>query len=225
MEITKRVLVLGVALCAIGVGFAFAAKAQAPKEKVDEVWMAKRAPAEVDGFRFIASAENPLESYRMDQGTYDMLDPFGIVSRIYRKVDKSYDVVLIASDKRESFHSPNVCLPAQGWNMSNEHDEKITTKTRGTIPVTVAELDPPNHTGKEYIAFFYRVQDRFIARGGASIFILTLAMFEGPMKGNFDMNTVFYRFTSQHPGATKEELLKFVGDYLDTAYNTSNHYF
>ena len=75
------------------------------------------------------------------------------------------------------------------------------------------------------MAFFYRVQDKFIARSRASTLVLTWAMFEGPIRGNFDQDTVFYRIISGHPSATREELLKFVADYLDAAHDSSGGFF
>jgi hypothetical protein len=77
-----------------------------------------------------------------------------------------------------------------------------------------------------WIAYFYKVQDRFIARGRASIFVLTLAMFEGPLlHGNFDMNTVFYRFISEKPGTTKDQFVHFIADYVDNAHSVSEGLF
>ncbi len=155
-----------------------------------------------------------------------MLDPFGIVSRTYRKGESAFDVLLVASDKRESFHDPNVCLPSQGLIVEDEHEEDIMTKNRGKVHLTIAKLSQPDHSSSSWIAYFYKVQDKFIARGKASIFVLTLAMFKGPLlHANFDMNTVFYRFISEQPGATKEQFLQFVADFLDTAKDYSHGYF
>ena len=217
--IRKRVLVLGLLMCVVGIVGGVASELQKPKFVVTEQWMESKAPSQVDGF---LSTSSP----RADQATYDALQPFGIVSRDYRKDQKAFNVMLIASDRRESFHSPNVCLPAQGLNITNEHDEQIHTRTHGDVKATIAELQLPNAPReKQYMAFLYRVQDKFIARSGNTTLVLTLAMFEGPIRGNFDQNTVFYRVITEHPNATLEELRRFVADYLDAAHDSSGGYF
>jgi hypothetical protein len=206
-------------MCVVGIGGAVASQLQKPKFKVTEQWMESKAPTVVNG---IQSTPSP----RADQATYDLLQPFGIVGRTFRKTDKAFDVLLIASDRRESFHSPNVCMPAQGLNITNEHVETIETRTRGRIQMTVAELQFPNAPNeKQFMAYFYRVQDKFIARSGNTTLALTLAMFAGPIHGNFDQNTVFYRFITEDPHATKEELLQFVADYMDAANDASGGFF
>lgn len=220
MEIVrKRILILGIAMCLVGALGAVESQLQQPKVKVTEEFMVSKTPPEVDGFL-------PVQLPRAGQDVYDMLQPFGIVAMDYHKDSKVYDVMLIASDRRESFHSPNVCMPAQGLNITKEHDETITTRTHGKVRVTVAELEFPNAPHeKQYMAFFYKVQNKFVARSGNTTLVLTLAMFEGPIRGNFDQNTVFYRFISEHANANKEELLQFVADYLDKAHETSGGFF
>ncbi|MHB8637617.1 MAG: exosortase-associated EpsI family protein [Fimbriimonadaceae bacterium] len=220
MEIVrKRLLVLGTLMCAIGIVGAVAAQLQKPKFTVTEPWMESKVPTEVDGYKGTPAP-------RADQATYDALQPFGIVSTDFRNAEKGFNVMLIAGDKRETFHSPNVCLPAQGLVITNEHDETINTRTRGTVPITIAELQFPSAPDqKEYMAFFYRVQNRFLARSGNSTLVLTWAMFQGPIRGNFDENTVFYRIITEHPNATKEELRQFVAHFLDAAHDSSDSFF
>lgn len=221
----KRVLGLGIFLFVVGIGFAVAAYIQRPKFTVTEAWMETKAPNTVDEMPFFRSSTNPEQSYKMDQQTYDLLQPFGIVSRVYSNVSKQFDVVLISSNRRESFHSPTVCLPSQGWKMGPVKDITINTKSHGVVPITIAEVDPPDNTGKQWIAYFYRTQNRFIANSNASILVVTLAMFEGPLKGDFDMNAVFYRITTRYSGASEDDLKAFVADYLDAANASSGGYF
>ena len=217
--IRKRLITLGVLMCVVGIVGAVASQLQKPKFTVTEQWMESKAPTEVAGMQ---STPSP----RADQATYDTLQPFGIVGRTFRTADKAFDVLLIASDRRESFHSPNVCMPAQGLNITNERDETIETRTRGRIRMTIAELQFPNAPGEtQYMGYFYRVQDKFFARSGNSTFVLTLAMFAGPIRGNFDQNTVFYRFITESPHATKEALRQFVADYMDAAHDFSGGFF
>ncbi|HLK13935.1 MAG TPA: exosortase-associated EpsI family protein [Fimbriimonadaceae bacterium] len=217
--IRKRILILGVLMCIVGIVGAIASQLQKPKFKVTQSWMESKAPAEVGGFSSIASAP-------ADQATLDALQPYGIVDRDYIKEGKRFNVMLLASDRRESFHSPNVCLPAQGLNITNEHDETVQTRTHGAIRVTIAELTLQSAPAdKQYMAFLYRVQNRFLARSGNTTLVLTLAMFAGPIRGNFDQDTVFYRFITENSKASEEELRSFVANFLDTAHDTSGGFF
>lgn len=217
--IRKRTLTLGVLMCCVGIMGAIAAHLQAPTFKVTEPWMDSKAPTTVDG---LVSEDAP----RADQETYDTLQPFGIVNRDFHGNGHSYNVMLLASDRRESFHSPSVCLPAQGLVITDESEVTIDTKTHGKIKAAYAELTLPDDPKvKHHMVYMYRVQNRFIARQGNSTFALTIAMFAGPIRGNFDQNTVFYRVISEGENETKEQFLRFVGDFMDAAHESSGGFF
>jgi hypothetical protein len=190
-----------------------------PKSTVTEEWMKDKCPATVDGFRFISSVDDPKVSYKMDKQTYDMLTPFGIVARTFRKDQRQFDVVLIAGNDKENFHDPHVCFRAQGWNFDTDTVVNIPTKTRGNVPATFALLSRQNSKGMAL--FFYRGPKGFYP----STPNLGAAMLMGPLMGDFKTDAVFYRFMPLYEGATKEDLIEFAGKFLDAAKPVSDGYF
>jgi hypothetical protein len=213
----KRVIALsGFFAVAGGVFLALPSKAESI---VTEQWMKEHAPATVADYRFETSGEDALISYKADKQTYEMLNPFGIVSRIYYNMGQKYDVVLIAGNDKENFHDPHVCFSAQGWTFTEDTVIQVPTKTRGTISATFAKIE---NRGKQTLAlFFYRGPKGFYP----STPNLGMAMLIGPLMGDFKTDAVFYRFMPQFEGATKEDIVKFAGDFMDAAGKTSDNYF
>jgi hypothetical protein len=186
---------------------------------VDEQWMKDHAPATVADYRFQTSADDPQISYRMDDSTYEMLNPFGIVARTYYNMGRQFDVVLIAGNDKENFHDPHVCFNAQGWTFLEDKVIQIPTKTRGTISATYARI---SQRGRDSITvFFYRGPKGFYP----STPNLGMAMLLGPLMGDFKTDAVFYRFMPMYDGATPEDVIEFVGKYMDEAGKASDGYF
>jgi hypothetical protein len=156
----------------------------------------------------------------MDEMTYDELKPFGIVARVFEHDRKRFDVVLIASADRTSFHDPRVCFRGQGFLLEKEREEVVQTKTRGTIPVTFAEMKNPQGT-QSIAAFFYRDQDGFYPNPQA----MSMAWLKRAFFKLQSSEGVFYRFIPMHDGATVEELKRFIQLYMDEAPNVSGGYF
>jgi hypothetical protein len=214
----KRVFVLA-AFFAVAGGI-FLTLPSRPESVVDEKWMKEHVPDEVEGMRYLQSGEDPDITYKMDKATYDMLKPFGIVARTYQDMGRQIDVVLVAGNDKENFHDPRVCFSAQGWSFDKTDEIRIETKTRGTIPATFAVMS--NQTKEGAIAvYFYRGPKGFYP----STPNLGLAMLLGPLMGDFKTDAVFYRFMPMHPGATPEDVIKFVAAYMDAAGPVSDGYF
>lgn len=215
----KRIIVLSVIIGLVGIGTTVIPRGSG--RKIDERWMETKAPTSVGEFAFQASEENPGQSYRMDQRSYDLLKPFGIVCRVYSHGDKSYDVVLIASDKRESFHDPTVCFPGQGWTVKSIRVVDIDTKKHGKIPVTLSTMHSSTANVDNLVVYFYRTPTKFVPLTGD----VTLAMFSGPLRGHFNTESVFYRFMPRSPDIGEKDLLGFVDDYLSAADLSSGGFF
>ncbi len=184
-----------------------------------EQWMEEKAPLRFDGYTMLPSADNPMQSYRMNESTYRALAPFGIVSRVYMQGNDLYDVVLIASQSKDSFHDPRICFGSQGWELVDLETAQVQTKNRGTVPVTVARMDGPQKD--QLTVFFYRGPDGF----HAATWRVKLGMFLEQLKGGRNIDGVFYRIIPNHSGATRDDLLVFTAEYLDAAYETSGGYF
>ena len=213
----KRILILaGFFALAGGV---FLALPSAPKSVVNEQWMKEHAPDEVGGMKYLKDGSDPEISYVMDQATYDMLKPFGIVARTYQDMGRQFDVVLVAGNDKENFHDPQVCFRAQGWTFHSTKEIQIPTSSRGIIPASIAVME--NRGRKAIAVYFYRGPKGFYP----STPNLGLAMLMGPLLGDFKTDAVFYRFMPMHEGANEQELLDFVSAYMDAAGKTSNGYF
>lgn len=195
--------------------------ARAERPDKDEKWMEQRAPDKVGERTYMTSGDNPEQSYRMNDVTYRVLDPFGIVARQYTGSDgKVYDVVLIASESRASFHDPRICFAGSGWRLVDQNVQEVKTKTRGTIPVMFVTMESDTQRN-QLAAFFYKGPSGFMAstRG------LKWDMFLKKLIRNEQVEGVFYRFIPQHPNASVEDLKSFIVEYLEASKDSSEGYF
>ena len=203
-------------------GFVIAFNKNDAPDTMDESEMIKISARDLDGYRMLGGAESPDYSYVMDELTYRTLEPYGIVARVFENEEtgERYDVVLIASRSKDSFHDPRVCFSAQGWALTNQWSDEIQTETRGRLSVTIALMDGLQGKGK-VAAFLYRGQGRFYG----STKELKLGMFLEQMKGGSDLDGAFYRFIPLHSNPNDLELLddlkRFIAVYLDESNRAS----
>ena len=183
-----------------------------------EAWMEQTALKGFGKYRTESNMAGDV-TYRMDKATYAELQPFGIVARIMNDGNRSYDVTLIASSTKASFHDPRVCFTAQGWELGEQGHETIHTKTRGDIQATVARLKGTD--GEKWGAFLYRGPEGFTPTTNG----LKLQMFKEQLFHGRDAEGVFYRFIPTDSKTTKEEMVAFVRDYLDASDAPTHGYF
>lgn len=218
-KLRSRVLVFAGIMLALGTFNIITGMAGHGPGKTEQ-WMESQTPDEVDELAFMPSSENPEQSYRMDDRTYEYLAPYGIVARLYGNANRSYDVVLIASRSRASFHDPRVCFSGQGWTLVEQTTETVKSKTRGEVKVTLTTMDGPRKKGA-LAAFLYRGPSGF----HPSTVGLKWDMFVQRLMNRTNTDGVFYRFIPQQDKVTKEELLDFIGKFLDAANESSNGYY
>lgn len=204
---------------ALGVAGIKGSSVRVAAENKTEAWMEANTPKEVGNYHFLPSADNPAVSYKMDEGTYKELAPWGIVARRFADGDKIFDAVLIASESKDSFHDPRVCFTAQQFTIDKETVDYVQTKTRGTIPVTLAEMT--SKEGKSLTVFFYRGPGGFFPTTQK----LKLNMFLHQCKTMESPQGVFYRFIPLYLGAQKEDLFKFIAEFMDTSAGVSGGFF
>jgi hypothetical protein len=197
----------------------------ATKPKTEE-WMLDNLPKSVPGFTMLEYESSQEYTYRMDERTYNELAPFGIVARVYSNPETGelYDVVIIASRSRDSFHDPRICFTAQGMTLSSQWPDKVETKSRGTAYMTMTLMD--SDTGRNNLAaFLYRGQGTFYKTTNE----LKLGMAKETLLFGSDLDGVFYRFIPQHKTEDqvqqREQLKKFISMYLDEASEFSKGYF
>lgn len=187
-----------------------------PKKTEDE--LAAKAPRQVGDFIF-APGYSADQSYRVHESTYEVLKPFGIVGRIYQKGPEAYDVLLIASNDKNSFHDQRVCFRAQNWTILEETQDEIVTD-RGTIPVTMVRMEHPE-LGPQFAAYFYKGPGGFYSQPQR----LTWAMFLEQVRGGTNLDSVFYRFVPATRDATREQLFGFIREYVKAAEASSGGYY
>lgn len=206
-----RSLVLGACLVGAGIWIQTTPRVAASTSRT-ESWLEEQAPIEAGSYRIDAE-------YKMDQVTYDELKPHGIVARRFGDGRRTFDVVLIASNKKESFHDPRVCFTGQGWNILSQTQKEVET-LRGKIPITVAKMSHDSQ-GQRIAAFFYKGPGGFYATPQS----LTFQWLMRQLRGETENEAVFYRFIPDWDAATEDELVQFISTYLEAADKSSNGYF
>lgn len=216
----RRGFVAAGLLLVVGGALAFSPKPNSVHH--DEKWVADGLPKRVASFQ-MAPAQDlsvPYCTYKMDPATYQILRPWGIVPRVFQKGDgESYDVVVIGSNLKDSFHDPAVCFSAQGWTLSNARQETLATKTYGDVPVTMVDME---REGQKTIAmYFYRLRDGYIASNvGAKkeMVVYKLRHFGKDNEGGFIR-------IIPNSGANLEKLKAFAAQWVDEASKTSGGYY
>jgi len=260
-----RVYVVSVLLLAVG-GIVLAVPKPRPQGH-DERWMEDLLPTAVDSsawakkgasavektetvppgflrYAFIPGTEgNPRQSHAMDRETYEILAPLiGIVWRDYAGAGIEFDVAVIASSSRSSFHDPRVCFAGHGWDFDNQSRDVVTTRDRGDVPMTI--LQGADESGLRYVAaYLYKGPEGFSASTVGVKWQMLLHLLIHP----FDTSSmgVFYRFIARDlstsdlaepAGAqaeqakgpreeSKENFKRFIADYLDAANASSKGVF
>lgn len=212
-------MILGAMFIALGCVFI---ATSSPKRLRNETWMEQHLPKKFGKYFMRLGEVGPEATYKMDKYTYDTLKPYGIVARTFRKdeggIYKDFDAVVIMSNQKESFHDPRVCFTAQGWRLASETTETVNTKTHGAIPVTLTEMQMQGTGRKSFAAFFYKGPDGFCSGTSA----LKMQMLKRQMFKLSDAEGAFYRIIPMYDAATKQDLLKFIDEFLAATNKTSN---
>ncbi len=193
----------------------------APRQKQverTEAEIAAMLPLKVKRFN-AELAQGQYCSYKLDQSNYDVLHPWGIVARVFGDGPDKYEVVAIASRRKESFHDPQTCLTAQGWTLTNQRVSSITTKTRGMVPITLFDMEKGSE--KHTSMYFLKVTQGYYAE----ISKLKLDMFKYKVSHlGKDDEGAFIRIIPE--GSSNEEKMKqFAADWIDEAVVTSKNYY
>lgn len=206
----KRTIGLAVVLMAAGAWIQFTPRVSGPGKS--EAWLKEKAPATIGSYRLD-------EEYQMDPATYKELKPYGIVARKYSNGDKNYDVVIVAGNKKESFHDPRVCFTSQGWDIASQR-EVIVATNQGPLPMTIARMNHPN-AGQRFAAFLYKGPGGFYASPQK----LSMQWLLAQLQGETGTEAVFYRFIPDFENATEADLQAFVVKFLVAAKQSSDGFF
>lgn len=219
-RLTTRVYIVASLLLATGL---FASGFKPDRSgAVSESWMEENLPRNVGSFSFVPGTDNPNQTYRMEESTYELLKPYGIVCRVFRFGGEAYDTVVVASSSRETFHDPSVCFSGQGWDFDRFERVSIPTATRGAVPATLAIAGGTDASGAKRLAlYFYKSESTFVP----TTLGIKWELFKAQLLQRRAVDGVFFRFIPLHPNPSKESLIAFAGKFLDSANAISGGYF
>jgi hypothetical protein len=218
-RLRKRAFMLSAFLIIVG-GIALTKSGQAAESQLTERVMEEKAPLEVPGYDVIPGPQGLAYTYRMDDTTYAVLRPFGIVARQYTDGHHTYDAVLITSNSHESFHDPKICFSGQGWTFKSTSRESIEIPDGRIIPATVVEMSGPLSDTATAI-YFYKGPKGFVADPKR----LQLDMFNEVLFGRNPADSTFYRFMPASQGTSREQLKEFIKTYMVSAAEQSGGLF
>jgi len=182
-----------------------------------ESWLLAMVPTQVGEWELdrALGPDQPV-SYKMDEITYNELDPIGIAAQRFRFGGLEMDAVVIAGNQNESFHDQRWCFEAQGYELRESSTDSIQTKVAGEIPVQLVQISkggmPPT-----YALFTFQGPTKF----HATTFEMGRDYFVAGMSANSLQKGFFYRFIPLYTGASKDEVKSFAAAYIDTAAVTS----
>lgn len=205
-----RALLLAGLFAVFGVGALLRPRSDA--HHVDEAWLERTYPAAVGGYSAVPSPDGSKgHSYKMDETTYQALQPYGIVARTLTNGQKYYDVVVIAGDQPDTFHNPVACFGSQEWKVLSSETLRLATKTHGEVNATVTKAEK---NGEQYTAL-YTFEGPDATYGTNSDLINDL--FWSQLKSGKIQTATFFRFMAPTPSGDDAALRRFAVDYLDQA--------
>lgn len=212
----RRISLIGMVLLTFGVAVNFGPRPKQVERTTAEI--ENMVPLKLSGFRTELAAGQTV-SYTMDKEVYEVLHPWAIVARVFSTKDHQYDVVVIASRNKDSFHDPQVCFKAQNWTLSNQRLSTVSTQKRGEVPVTLVDME---QDGERRIAlyFFKTTQGYF---GDIHEVKLKMMSYKFLHLGKDDEGA-FIRIIPDS-GVSEEQLKQFVGSWIDAASETSKGYY
>lgn len=211
-----RAVAVGAALTAGGAFLHLGAKDLGPQKT--EKWMEENLPPQVGKYTFRRSTTNPQQSYAMDDSTYQTLKPYGIVCRKYSDGDRTFDVVVIASNNRASFHDPRVCFTAQGFNIEQQ---KTQFMSNGDVKIPYTHVDIDGAMGKSMAMYFYKTDQEYYPDTAK----LKVGMLWNSLRGGNLRDGVFYRIIPESNNITEKDLETFALTYKKAAEEFSKGYF
>jgi hypothetical protein len=157
-------------------------------------------------------------SYKMDETSYEVLDPIAIACQIFEDSrGQQVDVVVIAGDSSQAFHDQQICFKAQGWELKLVEERKLATKAHGEIPVSFMTIQRPN-SHERYAVYAFRSPIGFQTYAQQK-FGWVRAKLLDPFGGKKGYS---YRFIGLTDDLTQEDVMKFATDYIDGLHTKTN---
>lgn len=177
-------------------------------------WLERNTPASIAGFKMVPGRDGDNVTYRINE-TRDALQAAGLVGRVFTDGKQQYDVVIVYSDRGESFHDPAACFGAQGWTILRQ-ESKLVALSDGQIEIN--SLIVKNKEGIEQPA-------AYCFGTGASIFAtqteLLREMFLREVVTMKSQEGAMYRFIGLTSETTPETVLTFASRYLSATHGVA----
>jgi hypothetical protein len=154
---------------------------------------------------------NPNQTYRMDESTYQSLVPYGIVCRVLDNGKTAYDVVVISGDQPDTFHNPLVCFVAQDYKVVDSKQIVLHTKSRGDVPCIEATATKGGHS--QIAIYTYEGPSGMFPENTP----LHRDMFATQLETGKPQSASFFRFMTEYSTTTAPELEAFAVSYLDAS--------
>lgn len=212
----KQMIQVATVLILYGVGLNFAPRPSQVERSRSEI--ENMLPVNLTGF--ITELEpGKAVSYELGDDVYKTLHPWAIVARVFSKEAEQFDVVAIASRSKESFHDPQVCFTAQGWNLTNQRLSAVETTSRGIVPVTLVDMEQNGE--KKLALYFFRTTQGYF--GDIHQVKLKMMLYKFKNFGKDDEGAFIRVIPVMN--ANEESLKKFTALWIDSAVKTSNGYY
>jgi len=208
----SRALTIAALACAMGLAGLFR-PALTGYDQPDEKWLETVTPQEVRGVCFVPSSENPNQTYKMNQETYDMLKPYGIVARVFEYEGHKIDTVVIAGDNADSFHDQRACFESQGWQVVGDQQMELTLPDGRKVPMVQLDL-ASKEQGRTTALYAFRGPSGkvFSQFGGMWRDYFVAELTSGRIHGG-----EFFRFIDLSGSENKEPLYRFAGEFMQQA--------
>lgn len=181
----------------------------------DAQWLYENMPMEMDQSSVRSSDEAPNISYKMDEKTYETLDPIGIGAQVWTTPKGQFDAVVIASDSIQAFHDQRICFNAQGWIIKSLKVRNVDVPTHGMVPFTVMELERDGG-GTKYGIYTFRPPIGFTSYERAKIGFLIHELKTGQPGMGFS-----YRFIGMSNGLSEDDVIDFAKEFMANAKESS----
>lgn len=179
-----------------------------------ETWLLDMLPTSLNDYSLQRDTFNSPVSYRMDDSTYDTLEPIGIGCQIWNTPKGPFDVVVIAGDSMAAFHDQQICFKAQGWDIEKVTKRTLKTESHGDIPFTVMKLH--RQDGNRYGIYAFRSPTGFMGYEMAKFGWMLNEIKPGTPGVGYS-----YRFIGLDPRATEDDVFNFAKEYLARAKESS----
>lgn len=189
-----------------------------PYERPTEDWLESQMLTELGRYELVKGeyGDRPI-TYRMDEVSYETLDPIGIAcQRMSDGGSRDFDVVVIAGDSMKAFHDQQICFNAQGWNIVSTKTIYLPTENRGQVPTFLMEINREEGEPTRTALYMFRAPGGYKTYNWAKVDFFMNQLTTGKPGLGYS-----YRFIGLSEDLTEDDVIAFAKNYLDKLYEES----